>query len=127
MSAIKGVDCNTFVCTCFYKTDLGSYTEPADHLVHYSLLIWSHTGTKGVSFHLKKFFFFMEPCKANTVGIVKNSRSLRTPRKTFQFFRACSGLFFPQNGKDHKPNHPLLLKLPNLRMKPKTQSLQGKK
>ena len=36
----------------------------------------------------------MEPCKANTVGIVKNSSSLRTPRKTLQFFRACSGFFW---------------------------------
>ena len=36
----------------------------------------------------------MEPSKANTVGIVKNSPSLRTTRKTLQFFRACSGLFF---------------------------------
>ena len=45
----------------------------------------------------------MEPSKANTVGIVKNSPSLR-PRKTLQFFRACSGeFFFPQNGKDNKP------------------------
>ena len=40
----------------------------------------------------------MEPPKANTVGIVKNSPSLRTTRKTLQFFRACSGLFFfPRN------------------------------
>ena len=67
----------------------------------------------------------MEPCKAITVGIVKNSPSLRTTRKTFQFFRACSGLFFPQDGKDNKPNHALLLELPYLRTK--TQSLQGKK
>ena len=37
-----------FVCICFYKTYLGSYTEPAGHLVHYSHLIWSHIGTKGV-------------------------------------------------------------------------------
>ena len=66
----------------------------------------------------------MEPSKANTVGIVKNS-SLGTSRKTLQFFRACSGLFFPQNGKDNKPNHPLLLELPYLRTK--TQSQQGKK
>ena len=69
----------------------------------------------------------MEPCKANTAGIVKNSPSLGTTRKTLQFFRACSGLFFPQNGKDNKPNHPLLLELPYLRIKPKTQSQQGKK
>ena len=33
---------------CFYKTHLGSYTEPAGHLVHYSVTIWSHTGTKEV-------------------------------------------------------------------------------
>ena len=69
----------------------------------------------------------MEPSKANTVGIVKNSPSLCTTRKTLQFFRACSGLFFfPQNAKDNKPNHPLLLELPYLRIKPKTQSQQGK-
>ena len=35
----------------------------------------------------------MEPSKANTVGIVKNSPSLRTTRKTLQFFQACSGFF----------------------------------
>ena len=33
---------------CFYKTHLGSYTEPAGHLVHYSVTIWSHIGTKEV-------------------------------------------------------------------------------
>ena len=70
----------------------------------------------------------MEPSKANTVGIVKNSPFLRTTRKTLQFFRTCSGLFFfPQNGKDNKPNYPLLLELPYLRIKPKTQSQQCKK
>ena len=69
----------------------------------------------------------MEPAKENTVGIVKHSPSLCTTRKTLQFFRACSELFFPQNGKDNKPNHPLLLELPYLRIKPKTQSQQGKK
>ena len=42
-----------------------------------------------------------------------------------QFFRAGSGLF-AQNAKDNKPNHPLLLDLPYLRIKPKTQSQQGK-
>ena len=68
----------------------------------------------------------MEPSKANTVGIVKNSPSLCTTRKTLQFFRACSGFFFPQNAKDNKPNHLLLLELPYLRIKPKTQSQQGK-
>ena len=69
----------------------------------------------------------MEPSKANTVGIVKNSPSLCTTGKTLQLFRACSGLFFfPQNAKDNKPNHPLLLELPYLRIKPKTQSQQGK-
>ena len=68
----------------------------------------------------------MEPSKANTVGIVKNSLSPRATRKTLQFFRAYLGLyFFLQNGKDNKPNHPLLLKLPYLRTK--TQSQQGKK
>ena len=51
---------------------------------------------------------------------------MRTTRKTLQFFRACSGLlFFPQNGKDNKQT--LLLELPYLRIKPKTQSQQGKK
>ena len=69
----------------------------------------------------------MEPSKANTVGIVKNSPSLRTTRKTLKLFRACSGLFFPQNAEDNKPNYPLLLELPYLRIKPKTQSQQGKK
>ena len=68
----------------------------------------------------------MEPSKANTVGIVKNSPSPRTTRKTLKFFRAGSVLFFPQNAKDNKPNHPLLLELPYLRVKPKTQSQQGK-
>ena len=115
-----------FVCTCFYRTHLGSYPEPAGHLVHYSLLIWSHLGAKGVSLHGKQFFS-MEPSKANTVGIIKNSPSLRTTRKILKFSRACSGLFFPQNGKDNKPNHALLLELPCLRIKPKTQSQQGKK
>ena len=44
----------------------------------------------------------MKPSKANTVGIVKNSPSLRTTRKTLQFFRACvQDYFFPQNGKDN--------------------------
>ena len=68
----------------------------------------------------------MEPSKANTVGIVKNYLSPGTTHKTLQFFRACLGLyFFLQNGKDNKPNHPLLLNLPYLRTK--TQSQQGKK
>ena len=65
----------------------------------------------------------MEPSKPNTVGIVKNSPSQRTTRKTLQFFRACLGLLFLQNGKDNK-HHSLLLKLPYLRTK--TQSQQGK-
>ena len=69
----------------------------------------------------------MEPSKANTVGILKNFPSLYTTRKTLQCFRACLGLFFfPQNAKDNKPNHPLLLELPYLRVKPKIQSQQGK-
>ena len=68
----------------------------------------------------------MESSKANTVGIAKNSPSLRI-RKTLQFFRACSGLlFFPKNGKDGI-NHPLLPELPYLRIKPKTQGQQRKK
>ena len=69
----------------------------------------------------------MEPFKANTVGIVKNYLSPGTTRKTLEFFRACLGLLFLQNGKDNKPNHPLLLELPYQRIKPKTQSQQGKK
>ena len=32
----------------FYKIHLGSYSEPAGHFVHYSLMIWSHIGTKEV-------------------------------------------------------------------------------
>ena len=32
----------------FYKTHLGSYSEPDGHLVHYSLPIWSYIGTKEV-------------------------------------------------------------------------------
>ena len=63
--------------------------------------------------------------KANTVGIVKTSPSPRTTRKTLQFFPEYPRLIFPQNGKDNKPNHPLLLELPYLRTK--TQSQQGKK
>ena len=76
---------------------------------------------------LKKIFS-MELSKANTVRIVKNSPSLRTTRKTLQFYRACSGFFFfPRNGRDNKPSHPLLLELPYLRIKPMTQSQQAKK
>ena len=41
----------------FYKTHFGSYTEPAGHLVHYSLTIWSHIGTKEVLIHIKTIFF----------------------------------------------------------------------
>ena len=54
----------------------------------------------------------MEPSKGNTVAIVKSSPSLRATRKTLKFFKACSGFFFPKNGKDNKPNHPWLLELP---------------
>ena len=55
---------------CFYKTHLGSYTEPAGHLVHYSLLIWSHTGTTRSTHSILKQFFSMEPSnKANTVCV----------------------------------------------------------
>ena len=67
----------------------------------------------------------MGPSKANTMGIVKNI----LPR--VQHVRPCNSsdsaqdYFFPQNGKDSKPNHPLLLELPYLRTK--TQSQQGKK
>ena len=35
----------------------------------------------------------MELSKANTVEMVKNSPSLRTTRKTLQFFQGCSGFF----------------------------------
>ena len=67
----------------------------------------------------------MESSKVNTVGMVKNSTSLRI-RKTLQFSRACSGLLFsPQNGKDGI-NHPLLLEFPYLRTKPETQVQQDK-
>ena len=68
----------------------------------------------------------MEPSKANTVGIVK----ILLP--CVQLVRPCNSservqnYFFPQSGKDNKPNHPLLLELPYLRIKPKTQSQQGK-
>ena len=68
----------------------------------------------------------MEPPKANTVGIVK----IHLP--CVQLVRPCNSsegvqdYFFPQNGKD-KPNHPLLLELPYLRIKPKTQNQQCKK
>ena len=65
----------------FYKIHLGSYSEPAGHFVHYSLMIWSHKGTKEVL-------------------IGKIERII---------------------------NHPLLLELSYLRIKPKTQSQQGKK
>ena len=69
----------------------------------------------------------MEPSKANTVGIVK----ILLP--CVQLVRPCNSservqnYFFPQNGKDNKPNRPLLLELPYLRIKPKTQSQKGKK
>ena len=67
----------------------------------------------------------MGASKANTMGIVKNI----LPR--VQHVRPCNSsesaqdYFFPQNGKDNKPNHPLLFELPYLRTK--TQSQQGKK
>ena len=51
---------------------------------------------------------------------------MRTTRKTLQFFRACSGLLFFHKMK-RIINHPLLLELLYLRIKPKTQSQQGKK
>ena len=65
----------------------------------------------------------MGPSNANTMGIVKNILP------SVQHVRPCNSSesaqddFFPQNGKDNKPNHPLLLELPYLR----TQSQQGKK
>ena len=64
----------------------------------------------------------MEHSKGNTVGIAKNSPSMRTTHFSEPFQD-----FFPQNGKDNKPNHPLLLQLPYLRIKPKAQSQQRKK
>ena len=85
---------SNYVCTCcFYKTHLGSYTEPSCHLVHYSLMIWSHIGTKEVHDSIFKTIFSMEPSnKANTVCV--------------QLVRPCtsSERFFPQNGKDNKPS-----------------------
>ena len=41
----------------------------------------------------------MGPTKANTVGIVKNSPSPHTPRKTLQFFREYSGVLFTTKWK----------------------------
>ena len=64
----------------------------------------------------------MEHSKGNTVGIAKNSPSMRATHFSEPFQD-----FFPQNGKDNKPNHPLLLRLPYLRIKPKAQSQQRKK
>ena len=70
----------------------------------------------------------MEPSKANTVGTV-NSPSLCTTRKTLQFFRACSGFFFFFHKMERIINQaiPLLLELPYLKIKPKTQTQQAKK
>ena len=62
------------------------------------------------------------------MGIVKNYPSLRIYNS--QDLAILSSLFwitvFSQNGKDGI-NHPLLLELPYLRIKPKTQGQQGKK
>ena len=69
----------------------------------------------------------MEPSKANTVVTVKNSPSLRKLVRPCNSSERVQDYFFPQNGKDNKLSHPLLLELPYLRMKPKTQSQQGKK
>ena len=101
--------------------------EPPDHLVHYSLLIWSHIGAKGASFLLKTIFFLWSPLKEIPWG----QQKILLPCE--QLVRPCNSsepvqdFFFPQNGKDNKPNHPLLLRLPYLRIKPKVQSQQGKK
>ena len=70
----------------------------------------------------------MNSSKANTLGIVKNSPSLRIYNSYDlailpSVFRIT---FFPQNGKDGI-NHPLLRELRYLRIKPKTQGQQGKK
>ena len=46
---------------------------------------------------------------------------MRTTRKTLKFFRACSGLPFFRK-MERIINHPLLLELPYLRIKPKTQT-----
>ena len=65
----------------------------------------------------------MKPSKENTVGIFKILLPcVYTIRKTLQFFRACSGFFFHK--MERIISHPLLLELPYLRIKPKTQSRQ---
>ena len=70
----------------------------------------------------------MEPSKANTGGDSKkfsfpvyNSWDLAILPSVFRI------IFFPQNGKDNKSSHPLLLELPYLKIKPKTQTQQAKK
>ena len=69
----------------------------------------------------------MEPSKANTGGDSKkfsfpvyNSWDLAILPSVFRI------IFFPQNGKDNKSSHPLLLELPYLKIKPKTQTQQAK-
>ena len=67
----------------------------------------------------------MESSKANTVGVVKNS-----PSCTYiQLVRPCNSssglLYFPQNGKGGI-NHPLLLELPHLSIKPQSQAKANK-
>ena len=74
----------------------------------------------------------MEPCKANTVGIVKNSSSLRTPRKTLQFFRACSGFFGGGNREKLQENRSLASRNGELDLRAKlirdlTRELKGVK
>ena len=73
----------------------------------------------------------MEPSKGNTVGLVKSSPSLRTTRKTLKFFKVCSGFFFSKKGKGYIINQTFhgYLSYPwlYLRIKPTTQSQQGKK
>ena len=67
----------------------------------------------------------MGPSKANTVGKVKSSLSRVQHVRPCNSSESAQDYFFPQNGKENKPNHPLLLELPYLRTK--TQSQQGKK
>ena len=42
----------------FIKLTWGHRLSRADLVIHYSLLIWYHIGTKGVSFNLKTIFLY---------------------------------------------------------------------
>ena len=60
----------TYCIIVLYLSFNIKYTEPAGHLVHYSLLIWSHTGTTRSTHSILKQFFSIEPSnKANTVCV----------------------------------------------------------